>query len=47
VFTGNHYFLDGVGGIVVALFGLGAAVFMQRRGYAFLRRRLGLEPEAL
>jgi hypothetical protein len=47
VFTGNHYFLDGVGGIVVALFGLGAAVFMQRRGYAFLRRWLGLEPEAL
>ncbi len=42
VFTGNHYFLDGIGGLVVASLGLCAATFMQRRGYALLRRKLGL-----
>jgi membrane-associated phospholipid phosphatase len=44
VFTGNHYFLDGVGGIGVAAAGLGAAVFMQRRGYTSALRALGVEP---
>ena len=43
VFTGNHYFLDGVGGIVVAAAGLAAATFMQRQGYPLLRAKLGLE----
>jgi membrane-associated phospholipid phosphatase len=42
VFTGNHYFLDGVGGLAVAALGLGAATFMQRRGYAGLREWLGM-----
>ena len=32
VFTGNHYFLDGVGGLVAAALGLSFATFMQRRG---------------
>ena len=42
VLTGNHYFLDGVGGLVVASFGLGIATVMQRRGYAFLRQKLAI-----
>jgi hypothetical protein len=42
VFTGNHYFLDGVGGLCVALAGLIFALAMQRWGYAALHRRLGL-----
>ena len=42
VFTGNHYFLDGVGGLVVIAFGLTVATFMQRRGYPLLRKQLGL-----
>jgi membrane-associated phospholipid phosphatase len=33
VFTGNHYFLDGAGGLVAAAFGLGVAYSMQRWGY--------------
>jgi hypothetical protein len=33
VFTGNHYFLDGVGGLVTGALGLAFAIFMQRRGY--------------
>jgi hypothetical protein len=45
VFTGNHYFIDGVGGLAVIAFGLAAATFMQRRGYAGLRRLLRIEPE--
>lgn len=45
IFTGNHYFLDGVGGLVAAALGLAVALFMQRRGYAWLRDRLGLSHE--
>ncbi|HWC29268.1 MAG TPA: phosphatase PAP2 family protein [Dehalococcoidia bacterium] len=41
VFTGNHYFLDGAGGLVAAAGGLAFAVFMQRRGYSWLRRVTG------
>jgi hypothetical protein len=40
VVTGNHYFLDGVGGLVAAGFGLGAAYAMQRWGYPKLGRWL-------
>ena len=40
VFTGNHYFLDGVGGLVAAALGLAFALFMQRRGYPALSRLL-------
>ena len=40
VFTGNHYFLDGVGGLLVALVGLAYAVLMQRWGYRRLRALL-------
>ena len=42
VFTGNHYFLDGAGGIVVAAMGLAAAVLMQRWGYSLVGGWLGL-----
>jgi hypothetical protein len=42
VFTGNHYFLDGAGGVVAATFGLGCAYAMQRWGYPWLWRRIGL-----
>ena len=38
VFTGNHYFLDGAAGLLAASGGLAFATFMQRRGYAYLRR---------
>jgi hypothetical protein len=41
VFTGNHYFLDGAGGLVAAAGGLAFAVFMQTRGYRWLRRVTG------
>ena len=47
VFTGNHYLLDGVGGVVVACLGLTAATFMQRHGYALLSARLGLHHEPI
>jgi membrane-associated phospholipid phosphatase len=40
VMTGNHYFLDGVGGLVAAALGLVFATFMQRRGYGWLGRRV-------
>jgi hypothetical protein len=43
VFTGNHYLLDGVGGLVVIAFGLAFAVFMRQRGYPALRQWLRLE----
>lgn len=43
VVTGNHYFLDGVGGLVAAAIGLYGAVLMQRRGHPYLKRRLGIE----
>jgi membrane-associated phospholipid phosphatase len=42
VFTGNHYFLDGAGGLVAAAGGLAFAAFMQRRGYEWARRSLGV-----
>jgi membrane-associated phospholipid phosphatase len=45
VFTGNHYFLDGAGGLMAAAFGLAFAYAMQRWGYAALRRTLGIEEE--
>ncbi len=41
VFTGNHYLLDGVGGLLAASCGLAFAVAMQRWGYAALRRVVG------
>ncbi|HLF77685.1 MAG TPA: phosphatase PAP2 family protein [Dehalococcoidia bacterium] len=40
VVTGNHYFLDGAGGLVAAALGLSFAVLMQRHGYAYLKQRL-------
>ena len=44
--TGNHYIFDGVVGLVVCAVALGAAVWLQRRGYpalgAVLARRAGL-----
>jgi len=43
VFTGNHYFLDWAGGLTAASLGLVFAVFMQRRGYELVRRRLGIQ----
>ena len=36
VFTGNHYFLDGVGGLMAAALGLTFALFMQRQAYPAL-----------
>jgi membrane-associated phospholipid phosphatase len=42
VFTGNHYFLDGVGGMGAAAAGVCFAAFMQRHGYTRLRGLLGL-----
>jgi membrane-associated phospholipid phosphatase len=41
VFTGNHYFLDGVAGLGAAAGGLAFAVAMQRWGYPRLGRALG------
>ena len=43
VFTGNHYFIDGLGGLAVIAFGLAAATFMQRHGYPALRRSLRID----
>jgi hypothetical protein len=40
VVTGNHFFLDGVGGLAAATFGLGVAYSLQRWGYPGLRRLL-------
>ena len=42
VFTGNHFFLDGAGGLVAAAGGLAFATFMQRRGYELARSTLGI-----
>jgi hypothetical protein len=36
--TGNHFWLDGAGGLVAAALGLAFAVGMQRWGYEALRR---------
>jgi hypothetical protein len=41
IFTGNHYFLDGVGGLGVALAGLAVAFLMRRWGYSALARLAG------
>ena len=43
VVTGNHYFLDGVGGLVAAGFGLAVAYSMQRWGYPKFERWLNAE----
>jgi membrane-associated phospholipid phosphatase len=42
VFTGNHFFLDGAGGLAVASGGLVFARLMQSRGYQFARSTLGV-----
>jgi hypothetical protein len=39
VVTGNHYIIDGVGGLVAAAVGLAFAAGMQRWGYEWVRRR--------
>jgi hypothetical protein len=44
IFTGNHYFLDGAGGLIAAALGLACAIALQRWGYPSLRR--WLEPGA-
>jgi hypothetical protein len=38
VVTGNHFWLDGAGGLVAAALGLAFAVAMQRWGYRSLHR---------
>jgi hypothetical protein len=43
IFTGNHYILDGVGGLLVAGAGLAFTIAMQRWGYAYLKRVLGVD----
>ncbi|MPZ49169.1 MAG: hypothetical protein GEU75_07700 [Dehalococcoidia bacterium] len=43
VFTGNHYFLDGAGGLVAAAIGLAGALALQRYGYPALKRALASE----
>jgi hypothetical protein len=43
VVTGNHYFLDGAGGLVAACLGLGFALVMRRWGYRGLRSLLRIE----
>jgi PAP2 superfamily len=43
VFTGNHFILDGAGGLAAAALGLAFAVFMQGRGYALVRKWIGIE----
>lgn len=43
VVTGNHFFLDGVGGLVAAAAGISFATAMQRWGYPYARARLGIE----
>ena len=40
IFTANHYILDAMAGLVVALMGLLVAMALQRWGYASLRRLL-------
>ena len=44
VFTANHFILDAMIGVGVALLGLAAALFMQKWGYVALGRLLGLVP---
>ncbi|HLF70815.1 MAG TPA: phosphatase PAP2 family protein [Dehalococcoidia bacterium] len=45
VMTGNHYFIDGAGGLVAAIGGLCFAYAMQRWGYRALGRFMGRENE--
>jgi hypothetical protein len=48
VVTGNHFWLDGVGGLVAAGLGLAFATVMLHRGYPALRDvipRMGITPE--
>ena len=42
VLTGNHYLIDGLGGLAASAIGLALAFVLQRWGYTWLRRRLGL-----
>lgn len=44
VVTGNHFFLDGAGGLVAAAVGVAAASAMQRWGYPRIRGWLGQSP---
>jgi membrane-associated phospholipid phosphatase len=44
--TGNHYLIDGFGGLAVAAAGLAFATFMDRYGYEALRRRFAQPPAA-
>lgn len=45
VLTGNHFVIDGFGGLAAAAIGLAFATFMQRRGYALVGRWLGVASE--
>jgi hypothetical protein len=38
IFTANHYILDAMAGLGVAMLGLGVAVALQRWGYPAVRR---------
>jgi hypothetical protein len=51
LFTANHYILDAMAGLVVALMGLAIAIALQRWAYpvlrsAFARREAGAEPRS-
>jgi hypothetical protein len=46
IFTGNHYILDGVAGVLVAGVGLAGAFTLQRWGYVGARRLLGLDGQS-
>jgi len=45
VFTANHYILDAIGGLGVALLGLLVAIALQRWGYPAVRRLVERVPE--
>ena len=49
IFTANHYIVDAMAGLVVALMGLLVAMALQRWGYATIRRLVGrvAPPEAV
>lgn len=44
IFTGNHFFLDGVAGVGAAAFGLACALAMRRWVYPLLSSRLARSP---
>jgi len=46
IFTANHFIFDAIIGVVVSLMGLVIAIMLQRFGYAFVRRWVGLGQEA-